>query len=92
MPSTPEEKKKVLTRVRRLKGQLNSLEQALENEVECKAILQQIAAVRGATNGLMAQILESHLRETFSDHCPSVDYRMQATVNDAIELIRTYLK
>lgn len=31
MPSTPEEKKKVLTRVRRIRGQIDALERALEN-------------------------------------------------------------
>ncbi|ENI2487418.1 metal-sensing transcriptional repressor, partial [Escherichia coli] len=55
MPSTPEEKKKVLTRVRRIRGQIDALERALENGAECRAILQQIAAVRGASNGLMAE-------------------------------------
>ena len=64
MPSTPEEKKKVLTRVRRIRGQIDALERALENGAECRAILQQIAAVRGASNGLMAEVLESHIRET----------------------------
>ena len=54
MPSTPEEKKKVLTRVRRIRGQIDALERSLEGDAECRAILQQIAAVRGAANGLMA--------------------------------------
>lgn len=40
MPSTPEEKKKVLTRVRRIRGQIDALERALENGAECRAILQ----------------------------------------------------
>ncbi|MFL9598642.1 metal-sensing transcriptional repressor, partial [Aeromonas veronii] len=61
MPSTPEEKKKVLTRVRRIRGQIDALERALENGGECRSILQQIAAVRGAANGLMAEVLESHI-------------------------------
>ncbi|MDE8740167.1 metal-sensing transcriptional repressor, partial [Escherichia coli] len=30
MPSTPEEKKKVLTRVRRIRGQIDALERSLE--------------------------------------------------------------
>ena len=64
MPSTPEEKKKVLTRVRRIRGQIDALERSLEGDAECRAILQQIAAVRGAANGLMAEVLESHIRET----------------------------
>ncbi|MDG6882040.1 Transcriptional repressor frmR [Phocoenobacter uteri] len=91
MPSTPEEKKKALTRVRRIKGQLNALELALENEVECKAILQQVAAIRGATNGLMAEILESHMRETFNLD-ESYDAKVNESVNNAITLVRSYLK
>ena len=71
MPSTPEEKKKVLTRVRR--------------------ILQQIAAVRGAANGLMAEVLESHIRETF-DRNDCYSREVSQSVDDTIELVRAYLK
>lgn len=39
MPSTPEEKKKVLTRVRRIRGQIDALERSLEGDAECRAIL-----------------------------------------------------
>lgn len=76
MPSTPEEKKKVLTRVRRIRGQIDALERALESGAECRSVLQQIAAVRGAANGLMAEVLESHIRETLT--------RMTATVMKSV--------
>ena len=91
MPSSPEEKKKVLTRIRRVKGQIQALETALENDSECRAILQQIAAIRGATNGIMAEVLESHLRETFQTET-HLDATLNASVNNSIELIRSYLK
>lgn len=90
MPHSPEEKRKVLARVKRIRGQLEALEKALENEVECRAVLQQIAAIRGATNGLMAEVLESHIRETFSES--GVDNAVNQSVNNTLELIRTYLK
>lgn len=51
MPSTPEEKKKVLTRVRRIRGQIDALERSMEGDAECRAILQQIAAVRARLTG-----------------------------------------
>ncbi|WP_264802902.1 metal-sensing transcriptional repressor, partial [Acetobacter fabarum] len=54
MPHTPAEKKRVLTRVRRIRGQLDALEQALEKGTDCGPVLQQVAAIRGAINGLMA--------------------------------------
>ena len=87
MPSTPEEKKKVLTRVRRIRGQIDSL----EGDAECRAILQQIAAVRGAANGLMAEVLESHIRETF-DRNDCYSREVSQSVDDTIELVRAYLK
>lgn len=91
MPSSPEEKKKILTRVRRIRGQIDALERALEEDVACRAILQQIAAVRGASNGLMAEVLESHIRETFEDK-HSFSHEVSRSVDDTIELVRAYLK
>lgn len=56
-------KKQLLTRVRRIKGQAEALERALADEVDCMPVLQQIAAIRGAVNGLMSEVLEGHIRE-----------------------------
>jgi DNA-binding FrmR family transcriptional regulator len=91
MPSTPQEKKKILTRVRRIRGQVDALERALENGDECQAVLQQIAAVRGAANGLMAEVLESHIRETF-DNNDCYSHEVSKSVDNTIELVRAYLK
>jgi DNA-binding FrmR family transcriptional regulator len=63
MPHTIRGKKQLLTRVRRIRGQTEALEKALEQETECAVVLQQIAAIRGAVNGLMVEVLEGHIRE-----------------------------
>ncbi|HAB43476.1 MAG TPA: transcriptional repressor RcnR to maintain nickel and cobalt homeostasis [Acinetobacter sp.] len=56
--------KKILTRVRRLQGQMNAVEQSLLNpETGCIQVLQQVAAIKGAINGLMNELIETHLRE-----------------------------
>jgi DNA-binding FrmR family transcriptional regulator len=65
MPYSPEDKKRALTRLRRIRGQAEALERAIEAGTECSVLLQQIAALRGAAGGLMAEVLDSHLRETF---------------------------
>ena len=65
MPHSPAERKRVVTRLRRIKGQAEALERAVEAGTECVDLLQQLAALRGATYGLMADVLESHMRETF---------------------------
>jgi DNA-binding FrmR family transcriptional regulator len=91
MPHSPAEKKRVLARVGRIRGQTEALQRALEQGAECAAVLQQIAALRGAVNGLMAQVLESHLREELGQPAASVRQR-QERVEDVVALVRSYLK
>ena len=50
MPHSPEDKKRALSRVRRIRGQVEALERALESGEPCMTILQQIASIRGAAN------------------------------------------
>ncbi|ERI15008.1 metal/formaldehyde-sensitive transcriptional repressor [Brucella intermedia] len=89
MPHSPEDKKRALTRLRRIRGQAEALERAVEAGTECAALLQQIAALRGAANGLMAEVLESHFRETFG-HEASADPDTQ--IDEIMRILRTYLK
>ncbi|WP_114240339.1 formaldehyde-responsive transcriptional repressor FrmR [Dyella sp. C9] len=91
MPHSVEEKKRVLARVRRVRGQLDALERALEEGAECGPILQQIAAVRGAINGLMAGVLESHLREEFS-HLAQAKGAPEKSIDEVVSLVRSYLR
>lgn len=91
MPHTPQEKKRVLTRVRRIKGQAEALERALEAGAECGAVLQQIAAIRGAVNGLMSEVMEAHIREEFGQAANSEAQRA-ARVREMTGLVRSYLK
>ena len=91
MPHSPEEKKRVLTRIRRIKGQAEALERALEAGADCGAVLQQIAAIRGAVNGLMSEVLEAHVREEFGQAASSEKQRA-ARVAELAGLVRSYLK
>ncbi|MFZ3119586.1 MAG: metal/formaldehyde-sensitive transcriptional repressor [Variovorax sp.] len=91
MAHTIQGQKQLLTRVRRIKGQAEALERALNEGVECIAILQQIAAVRGAVNGLMANVLEGHIRE----HLGSADLDPGTRSEDldaVVSALRSYLK
>ncbi|MCB8745646.1 metal-sensing transcriptional repressor [Rhodoferax sp. U2-2l] len=84
MPHTPEEKKRVLARVR---GQLD----ALEEGADCGPVLQQIAAFRGAINGLMSGVLENHLREEFPPPGAGSE-TSQESIDEVITLVRSYLR
>ncbi len=97
MPHSPEEKKRVTARLRRIQGQALALERAVNSGTECGALLQQLAALRGATTGLMAEVLESHLRETFGragqapgEMVQSID--PQAEIDLLMRIVRSYLK
>jgi DNA-binding FrmR family transcriptional regulator len=59
---TTKDKKKMLSRIRRIKGQADAIERAVEGGGECEDILQLVASCRGALNGLMAELIEGHVR------------------------------
>lgn len=88
MPHAPAEKKRALSRLRRIKGQAEALERAIEAETECGQLLQQIAALRGAANGLMADVLDSHMRETFG---PAMKKGSDKELAMITKILRTYL-
>jgi DNA-binding FrmR family transcriptional regulator len=91
MSHTVREKSKLLARVRRIRGQVEAIERALEAEVGCGDVLQVIASVRGAVNGLMAEVIEDHIKCHVT--APSLAARQREDgANDLIEIVRAYLK
>ncbi|MDQ0305130.1 metal/formaldehyde-sensitive transcriptional repressor [Ancylobacter polymorphus] len=93
MPHSPDDKKRALTRLRRIKGQAEALERAIEAEAECGVLLQQIAALRGAAGGLMAEVLDIHLRESIGHAIGAAGAAPASDELDAImKILRTYLK
>ena len=91
MAHTIAHSKPLLTRVRRIRGQADALERALNEGGECLAILQQIAAIRGAVNGLMAEVLEGHIREHLGDATASKAQR-ETDMEAVVGALRSYLK
>jgi DNA-binding FrmR family transcriptional regulator len=65
---TSREKTKLINRVRRIRGQMEAIERALEEQKGCADVLQLIAGVRGAINGLMAEVVEAHILLHVADH------------------------
>ncbi len=73
------------------KGQAGALESALEQESDCAAILQQIAAIRGAVNGLMLEVLEGHMREHLGAEEATPAERLE-DLDQVVRVLRSYLK
>jgi FrmR/RcnR family transcriptional regulator, repressor of rcnA expression len=91
MAHTTREKTKLLNRVRRIRGQIEAIERALEEEKGCSLVLQLIAGVRGAVNGLMAEVLEDHIHLHVADPALASDRRSEGAA-ELIDVVRTYLK
>ena len=86
------DKKKLLNRIRRIRGQINAIERDLEQDLECTRTLQTIAACRGAMNGLMAEVLEGHIRfHVIDPESQPTSHQLEAT-EELIDVVRTYLK
>jgi DNA-binding FrmR family transcriptional regulator len=75
----------LLKRARRLKGQVEAVERAIAGGTECDDVLQQLAAVRGATNALMIEVLEGHAREHLGARVPG-------ELDVLLTVIRRYLR
>ncbi len=91
MAHTVRNKKRLIGRIRRIKGQAEALESALQKETECSAVLQQIAAIRGAVNGLMAEVLEGHLREHLGLGADATLHDKE-DLDQVVRIFRSYMK
>jgi DNA-binding FrmR family transcriptional regulator len=92
MAHTSRDKKKLLNRINRIRGQINGIAKALEEERDCGEVLLTLASCRGAMNSLMAEIIEGHIRF----HLLPVNAKPGSEEADAaeelIEVINRYLK
>ena len=89
---TVREKQKLLARVRRLKGQVEAIERALEGETGCEQVLHLIAGARGAMAGLMAEIVEDHVRTHLVDEEKYPGALDRDAVEQLLDVVRSYLK
>ena len=92
MTHTLRAKQKLLARVRRMKGQVEAIERALETEAGCEQVMHLIAGVRGAMAGLMAEVVEDHVRTHLVDAQTHPGVLNPEAAEQLLEVIRTYLK
>jgi len=89
---TVREKKKLISRVRRIRGQLEAVEKAIASEVGCFEVLQTVAAARGAMNGLVAEIVEDHVRFHVLDPNIKSNAKQARAAEELIDVVRAYVK
>jgi FrmR/RcnR family transcriptional regulator, repressor of frmRAB operon len=86
------EKAKLLNRVRRLRGQVEAIERAIEADEECANVLRVATSCRGALDGFIAEIIEDHIREHMVDPKAGRDDPRALAAEELVEIVHQYLK
>lgn len=92
MAHTIKAKSKLIARVRRIRGQVEALERALDAEIGCADVLMLVASLRGAVQGLSAEVMEDHIRNHVVNPDTDPDPERAQGAAELIEVVRTYLK
>jgi FrmR/RcnR family transcriptional regulator, repressor of frmRAB operon len=91
MSHTAAGKQKLLNRVRRIRGQLEAVERAIEGEAGPTAVLQQATACRGALDGLIAEVIEDHIRDRVIDAQAPTDDPHTRAAEELVEIVHSFL-
>lgn len=92
MSHTIREKQKLLARVRRIRGQVEAIERALEREAGCEHVMHLLASTRAAMAGLTAEVVEDHVRtHLVAPKAGSGTVREEAA-EQLLSVVRTYLR
>lgn len=92
MTHTVRDKQKLLARARRIRGQVEAIERALDDEAGCEKVMHLIAATRGAMSGLMAEVVEDHVRTHLVDSERYPNALKPDAAEQLLDVVRTYLK
>ena len=84
------EKRKLVNRLSRVRGQIEAIQAALENDASCTALLQQAVACRGAMDGFIGTIIEHHVRQHVVEPGATEESRA-AAAEELIKVVHAYL-
>jgi len=92
MAHTIQDKKRVAARISRIRGQLNAIDRAIRDDLDCFQILQTTAACHGALNSLMVEILEGHIRYHLLE--PGRDSRAERrkAAREVIDIVNAFMR
>ena len=92
MTHTIRDKQKLLARVRRIRGQVEAIERALEDEAGCAQVMHLISGCRGAISGLLAEVVEDHVRTHLVDPVKDPTALNAEAADQLLEVVHSYFK
>ena len=92
MTHTVVDKQKLLNRVRRLRGQVDAIERAVDREAGCTEVMQLLTTVRGAISGIMAEVIEDHIHMHMIDADRKPSRGEARAADELVDVLRAYIK
>lgn len=83
--------KKLLSRINKIRGQIDAVERLIQAESDCYKVLQTVAACRGAMNGLFSELVQEHISEHIVKNMKATKKEDQAAL-ELIDLLKSYWK
>ncbi len=84
---TEEEKKKIVSRLNRIAGQIGGVKKMIEEDRYCDDVLIQLAAVDKSVKSLAAVILESHMHSCLIENIKEGNL---AVVDEVVDLFKRF--
>lgn len=92
MAHTQRDRDKLLMRIKRIRGQVEGIQRTLEQGDDCFAVLQTVAACRGALTSLMTEIIEGHVRDHILDPAQEPTDTQKVAAEELMEILRAFVK
>lgn len=93
MAHTVRDRDKLVLRTKRIRGQVDGILRKLEeDDDDCFAVLQTVAACRGALNSLMAEIIDGHVRDHILDPKQKPTAAQTQASEQLLEIVRAFLR
>jgi DNA-binding FrmR family transcriptional regulator len=86
MSHSVREKQKLMNRLRRVRGQMDAIERALDDELGCDKVVHMIARYRGAINGMLAEVIEVHVRTHLVDREKDLGVFKEVAIDHVVEV------
>jgi DNA-binding FrmR family transcriptional regulator len=92
MAHTTRDRDRLVLRIKRIRGQLDGIQRMLEDGDDCFAVLQTVAACRGALTGLMTEVIEGHVRDHILDPAEQPTAGQRRAAEELLEVVRAFLR
>jgi FrmR/RcnR family transcriptional regulator, repressor of frmRAB operon len=92
MTHTVADKQKLLNRIRRLRGQIDAIERAVESDAGCTEVMRLLTAGRGAINGIMAEVVEDHIQMHMVDEKRKPSPSEIEAADELVDVLKSYIR